>query len=325
MSEGFGGSIVQIIMKKFLFLFLILFSLVAISSVSLASAPVLSAGANPPTFNVSGTGGYYWAVFDHDTGLKFAGANDSFYYASMSDAHYQFWSVEGADIAYAGCRNGGSTETSCNSTSPAISYKIDFWIISGVYSATSGSSSPTVDTPVSSAVTSSTATIGATVSSDGGVTITDRSMCYDVTASPTACTTVSGTTGAFTLDITGLSAGVTYFYRGKATNSVGTSYSSDGTFSSEDILGCMDENASNYDSTATADGDPSLCEYIGCMNALAVNYDSSATSDTSPSSCYFSMLVTFDPTFSWLLQFMSLFFIFSGVLGLVYTITRKLL
>jgi hypothetical protein len=55
-------------------------------------------------------------------------------------------------------------------------------------------------------------------------------MCYGTTASPTSCTTVSGTTGAFTLNITGLTTGTLYYYRGKATNSTGTSYSSDGTF-----------------------------------------------------------------------------------------------
>ena len=45
----------------------------------------------------------------------------------------------------------------------------------------------------------------------------------------------------------------------------------------EDIYGCIDERATNYNSTANkSDGS---CEYLGCTDSLAANYDSLATTD----------------------------------------------
>jgi hypothetical protein len=92
---------------------------------------------------------------------------------------------------------------------------------------------PTVTTTAISSITSSSAVSGGDVTSDGNASVTARGVAYGTAANPTtANTTVSGGTGtgAFTSNITGLSASTTYNVRAYATNSVGTSYGSNLSF-----------------------------------------------------------------------------------------------
>ena len=98
---------------------------------------------------------------------------------------------------------------------------------------------PTVTTPTSASITASTATLGGNVTSDGSATVTARGVVYSVTAtnsSPqiagTGVTnaTGTGTTGVFTVAVTGLTPGTAYSFAAYATNSQGTSYSTVGTF-----------------------------------------------------------------------------------------------
>jgi hypothetical protein len=94
---------------------------------------------------------------------------------------------------------------------------------------------PTVTSPTATSIGSTTATLGANVTSNGGATLTARGTCWGTTAAPaTNCTDEGGTaTGVFTQARTGLTAGTQIYYRGYATNLVGTSYSSDGSFYTE--------------------------------------------------------------------------------------------
>ncbi len=91
---------------------------------------------------------------------------------------------------------------------------------------------PTVTSPTAISVTSTGATLGANVTNDGGGAITARGTCWATTATPTTnCVAEGGTTtGVFTHARTGISSGTLIYYRGYATNSAGTSYSADGTF-----------------------------------------------------------------------------------------------
>jgi hypothetical protein len=98
---------------------------------------------------------------------------------------------------------------------------------------------PTVTTPTSTNVTDADADLGGNVTSDGGATVTARGVVYSLTAanaSPqlggTGVTNVAGTgtTGVFTVNATGLTHTSGYSYAAYATNSVGTTYSSVGTF-----------------------------------------------------------------------------------------------
>lgn len=71
------------------------------------------------------------------------------------------------------------------------------------------------------------ATGNGSVDSDGGATITERGFCWNTSADPTTSNSkviVSGTTGSYSGNITGLSDNVLYYVRAYAINSVGTSY-----------------------------------------------------------------------------------------------------
>jgi CSLREA domain-containing protein len=92
---------------------------------------------------------------------------------------------------------------------------------------------PTVSTTAVTAITKTTAASGGTISDDGGAAVTTRGVCWATTANPTiagTCTSNGTGIGAFTSALTGLTAATTYHVRAYATNSVGTAYGSNLTF-----------------------------------------------------------------------------------------------
>jgi hypothetical protein len=95
---------------------------------------------------------------------------------------------------------------------------------------------PTVTTSAVSDITDTTATGNGNVTADGGDTITERGVCWDTSSGPTTSdskATSAGTTGAFSVSITGLTAETLYYYRAYAINSVGTSYGEELSFTSD--------------------------------------------------------------------------------------------
>ncbi len=98
---------------------------------------------------------------------------------------------------------------------------------------------PIVTTPTATGLSTTTATLGGNVTSDGGNAITARGIVLAPTATNgnpqlggTGVTnlTASGTTGVFTVNTTALTLGTSYTFKAYATNSVGTGYSTTGTF-----------------------------------------------------------------------------------------------
>jgi len=90
-----------------------------------------------------------------------------------------------------------------------------------------------VTTTPASTITSTGTTLGGNVTSDGNATVTERGVVYATTQNPTTSNTkvaVGTGTGSFTTNITGLTAGTTYYVRGYATNSQGTVYGNQVTF-----------------------------------------------------------------------------------------------
>lgn len=93
--------------------------------------------------------------------------------------------------------------------------------------------SPTVTTANATSIASTTAVSGGNVTDDGGVAVTARGVCWSTSANPTiAGTKTSDGTGKgiFTSNITGLLPSTVYHTRAYATNSIGTSYGSDFSF-----------------------------------------------------------------------------------------------
>ena len=92
---------------------------------------------------------------------------------------------------------------------------------------------PTLSTPVVGSVTSSSAAINCSVTSDGGSAITAHGICWSTTQDPTIAgnkTNDGSGAGTYTSAISGLTAGATYYARAYATNSQGTAYSAQITF-----------------------------------------------------------------------------------------------
>ena len=92
---------------------------------------------------------------------------------------------------------------------------------------------PSVTTNEVSSISSTTATCGGNVTYDGNATVTARGVCWDTLPNPTLDgnhTTDGSGIGAFTSSITGLDRGTTYYVRAYATNSVGTAYGNEVSF-----------------------------------------------------------------------------------------------
>jgi hypothetical protein len=92
---------------------------------------------------------------------------------------------------------------------------------------------PSVTTTPVTNVGPTTATGNGSVDDDGGGTITERGVCWNTSANPTTANskaTSAGTTGSYSVSITGLSDNTLYHARAYAINSAGTSYGADVTF-----------------------------------------------------------------------------------------------
>src|SRR6185436_16712173 len=114
-------------------------------------------------------------------------------------------------------------------------------LLAGVFDAAlaTAQSAPTVESPTSTAIGTKTATLGGDVTSDGGGAITARGIVYaptPVNANPqlggvgVLNVSVTGTTGPFSVVVSGLVRGASYSFKAYATNSAGTSYTSAATF-----------------------------------------------------------------------------------------------
>jgi uncharacterized protein (TIGR02145 family) len=91
----------------------------------------------------------------------------------------------------------------------------------------SGAAFPTLTTSAISSITSTSANAGGNISSDGGAAVSARGLVYGTTSNPTLSNTVlsigSGT-GGYAGTISGLTPNSTYYVRAYATNSAGTGY-----------------------------------------------------------------------------------------------------
>ena len=101
-----------------------------------------------------------------------------------------------------------------------------------IVSLTTSVTVPTVTTNTASSIFPTFATLNGTVSSTGGATVTARGFVYGPTTAYGTTTIESGSfsAGGFSASITGFICATTYHYKAYATNTSGTTYGSDDTF-----------------------------------------------------------------------------------------------
>jgi uncharacterized protein (TIGR02145 family) len=98
---------------------------------------------------------------------------------------------------------------------------------------------PTLSTTAISSITSTTAISGGIITSDGGSSVTERGVCWSTISNPTTTDskTTDGTgTGSFTSSLTVLTPNTSYYARAYATNSAGTAYGSEESFTADPVI-----------------------------------------------------------------------------------------
>ncbi|MDD3567896.1 MAG: FISUMP domain-containing protein [Bacteroidales bacterium] len=116
---------------------------------------------------------------------------------------------------------------------------------------------PTVTTTEVSSITATTASAGGDITFDGNTSITARGVCWSTSQNPTIVDSITedGTgTGTFTSSITGLAANTTYYVRAYATNSIGTAYGEQKTFTTATVPTVITADISNILTTTATGG-----------------------------------------------------------------------
>ena len=119
---------------------------------------------------------------------------------------------------------------------------------------------PELTTVAVSEIGLTSAVSGGTIIADGGEDITDKGVCWSTSTNPTVADskTNEGTgSGNFVSNIVGLEEGTPYYVRSYATNSVGTAYGNELTFTTNQITGAVvttTEVSSVTSTTAVAGG-----------------------------------------------------------------------
>lgn len=118
-------------------------------------------------------------------------------------------------------------------------------------------SSPTVTSPTNTSVTINSAELGGNITIVGCSDITIRGIEYSTTinfANGTGTQVIQNTgpftTGVFTVNLTGLTSGTTYYYKAFATSAGGTTYTTQATFTTPAIAAPLALNASSVSATS---------------------------------------------------------------------------
>lgn len=152
----------------------------------------------------------------------------------------------------------------------------------------------TVSTTAISLITYNSARSGGNVTADGGSPIIAKGVCWSTSSSPTISDskTSDGTgLGSYTSDLTGLSAGTTYYVRAYATNVEGTSYGANIAFTtvaktapviSIDPVGVVLHTTAAVTANLLSDGGDTITEYGFCWGTSYNPTTSGSHYDCSP-------------------------------------------
>ena len=156
------------------------------------------------------------------------------YHGSSEGAN--FWSSMEASSGYAWSRCIDYNSADVNR---GIYYEYGGCSVRCLRDETSTAALPTVTTDMVTTVSSTSATCGGNVTSDGGANVIARGVCWSTSQNPTiedAHTIDSVGTGNFTSNLTGLTPNTTYYVRAYATNSAGIAYGEEVSFTTTSAI-----------------------------------------------------------------------------------------
>jgi len=171
-------------------------------------------------------------------------------YAHLSKINVNLYDVVSRGQVIAQSGGGAGDENSGGSTGPHLHFEyvpkgdFDFigkrTFVNPFPCITSAPALPIVETAGVANITTTSATSGGNVLSDGGAAITMRGVCWNISGNPTISNWHSSDgpgTGTFTSQLSGLSPKTTYFLRAYATNEAGTAYGDITSFITDDAAG----------------------------------------------------------------------------------------
>ncbi|HUX95040.1 MAG TPA: hypothetical protein VMV47_04845 [Bacteroidales bacterium] len=114
---------------------------------------------------------------------------------------------------------------------------------------------PAISTSVITLITSSTASCGGNITTDGGAPVTIRGVCWSTSHDPTIAderTNDGSGSGSFTSNLSGLRAKTIYYVRAYATNTVGTAYGNELNFETSEGVPIITTTTATSITTTTA-------------------------------------------------------------------------
>jgi gliding motility-associated-like protein len=215
----------------------------------------------------SGTGGYSGSVTSSPDGINTASGFNS---ANFSD---QSIVTLTATASGAGIFTGWSGDVSGTSNPLNITMNASKNVTANFSPPVT---TPTVTTTAISSISQTSASGGGNVTATGGSTVTGRGICWNISGSPIISdskTTDGSGSGSFISSLTDLSAGTTYYVRAYATNSNGTGYGNQVSFTA--LRNSQTVTFSDLPTKTFGDGD--FAPDASATSGLPVTFTSSNT------------------------------------------------
>lgn len=185
------------------------------------------------TYQWNGTGGT-WNNFSGNTVAKAALAAG----ATSADGPVSFTPGQGGTLYIQHCVDSTNAIAEGGNETPNCTVSAGVAVVALTV--------PTLTTPTHSGLTSTGATLGATITGNGGSAITARGTCWGTTTNPTTnCSPEGGTAiSTFTQVRTSMNPGTLIYYRGYADNVVGRGYSPSSSFTTLSLPDLTSANTS---------------------------------------------------------------------------------